>query len=41
LNTIHNLHYYQTLMEGIRNAISAGRLSQFSQDFYALRATAN
>jgi queuine tRNA-ribosyltransferase len=40
LNTIHNLHYYQTLMSGIRNAISNGTLSQFTEDFYALRATA-
>ena len=40
LNTIHNLHYYQTLMTGIRNAISLGTLSQFTQDFYALRASA-
>jgi queuine tRNA-ribosyltransferase len=39
LNTIHNLHYYQTLMTGIRNAISTGTLKQFSQDFYALRAS--
>ena len=40
LNTIHNLHYYQTLMTGIRNAISTGTLSQFTEDFYALRAAA-
>ncbi|MDO7596260.1 MAG: tRNA guanosine(34) transglycosylase Tgt [Pseudomonadota bacterium] len=40
LNTIHNLHYYQTLMSGIRNAISTGTLSQFTEDFYALRAPA-
>lgn len=38
LNTIHNLHYYQTLMAGIRNAISTGTLHQYTQDFYALRA---
>ena len=24
LNTIHNLHYYQFLMQGMRNAIEAG-----------------
>jgi queuine tRNA-ribosyltransferase len=40
LNTIHNLHYYQTLMSGIRNAISTGTLTQFTEDFYALRVTA-
>lgn len=38
LNTIHNLHYYQTLMSGLRAAIAAGTLEQFSRDFYALRA---
>jgi queuine tRNA-ribosyltransferase len=39
LNTIHNLHYYQTLMQGLRDAIEAGNLAQFTRDFYALRAT--
>lgn len=29
LNTIHNLHYYQTLMAGLRQAIEQGRLSAF------------
>jgi queuine tRNA-ribosyltransferase len=38
LNTIHNLHYYQTLMSGIRAAIAGGTYEQFTQDFYALRA---
>ncbi len=28
LNTLHNLHYYQELMRGIRNAIEEGRLAQ-------------
>ena len=37
LNTIHNLHYYQTLMVGLRDAIAAGSLQQFIQDFYAMR----
>ncbi|MFT7234814.1 MAG: queuine tRNA-ribosyltransferase [Methylophagaceae bacterium] len=37
LNTIHNLHYYQTLMSGIRQAISAGSLQQFIQNFYLMR----
>ena len=37
LNTIHNLHYYQALMAGLRHAISTGTLSQFSGDFYAMR----
>jgi queuine tRNA-ribosyltransferase len=37
LNTIHNLHYYQTLMRGLREAIQAGRLAGFVTDFYARR----
>lgn len=39
LNTIHNLHYYQTLMSGIRDAIAEGKFEQFCEEFYALRAT--
>jgi len=38
LNTIHNLHYYQTLMRGLRSAIGDRRLDAFVQEFYALRA---
>ncbi|MCW8974500.1 MAG: tRNA guanosine(34) transglycosylase Tgt [Sedimenticola sp.] len=38
LNTIHNLHYYQTLMRNIRDAISAQRFDLFAQDFYAMRS---
>lgn len=37
LNTIHNLHYYQTLMQGLREAISASRLTAFVADFHAAR----
>ena len=33
LLTWHNLHYYQQLMEGIRNAIAQGRFSQFVAGF--------
>ena len=33
LNTIHNLHYYQTLMAGLREAIEQGRLSAFISQF--------
>jgi queuine tRNA-ribosyltransferase len=29
LNTLHNLHYYQTLMREMREAIAAGRLAVF------------
>ncbi|HEC75190.1 MAG TPA: tRNA guanosine(34) transglycosylase Tgt [Methylophaga aminisulfidivorans] len=39
LNTIHNLHYYQTLMRGIRQAIENQTLAQFARDFYDLRET--
>lgn len=35
LNTIHNLHYYQDLMAGLRAAIEAGTLGDFVADFYA------
>jgi queuine tRNA-ribosyltransferase len=35
LNTIHNLRYYQTVMEGLRNAISNNELDAFVADFYA------
>ncbi|WP_417670307.1 tRNA guanosine(34) transglycosylase Tgt [Pseudoalteromonas tetraodonis] len=37
LNTIHNLRYYQRVMEGLRNAISEGQLETFVHDFYARR----
>ncbi|MFE8032125.1 tRNA guanosine(34) transglycosylase Tgt [Thiohalocapsa marina] len=33
LATIHNLHYYQTLMRGLREAIIAGRLAAFVTEF--------
>jgi queuine tRNA-ribosyltransferase len=35
LNTVHNLHYYQTLMAEMRNAIENG---QFASKVSALRA---
>ena len=38
LATIHNLHYYQQLMHGIRDSIEAGRFTEFREHFYALRA---
>ena len=38
LMTWHNLHYYQELMQGLRNAIAAGNLAAFSQEFHAVRA---
>ena len=38
LNTIHNLRYYQLLMQGLRRAIEAGKLESFITEFYHLRA---
>jgi queuine tRNA-ribosyltransferase len=32
LNTLHNLHHYLTLMEGVRRAIEAGRLEAFRRE---------
>ncbi|MDP2961953.1 MAG: tRNA guanosine(34) transglycosylase Tgt [Sulfurimicrobium sp.] len=39
LNTIHNLHYYQELMQGIRTAIEQGGFTEFVQEFRQARAT--
>ena len=38
LLTWHNLHYYQQLMQGLRDAIASKTLSQFIAGFHALRA---
>jgi len=35
LLTWHNLHYYQDLMEGMRNAIEAGALADYALEFHA------
>ncbi len=35
LNTIHNLHYYQQHMAGIRQAIEEQNLSKFEAEFYS------
>ena len=35
LNTIHNLRYYQRVMQGLRDAIEANQLEDFVNDFYA------
>ncbi|MCB1361537.1 MAG: tRNA guanosine(34) transglycosylase Tgt, partial [Rhodobacteraceae bacterium] len=32
------LHYYQALMQGLRDAIADGRLGDFVADFHAQRA---
>lgn len=34
----HNLHYYQRLMAGLRQAIAAGRIEAFAADFRAAEA---
>jgi queuine tRNA-ribosyltransferase len=37
LNTLHNLHYYQSLMSSLRVAVATGRLDAFVNAFYARR----
>lgn len=37
LNTLHNLHFYQKVMQGLRAAIEQGKLDAFVEEFYALR----
>jgi queuine tRNA-ribosyltransferase len=37
LNTVHNLHYYQTLMRELREAIEQGDLTAFTVRFHAER----
>jgi queuine tRNA-ribosyltransferase len=41
LNTIHNLHYYQVLMQDMRSAIEAGEFEAFKTEFAAKRAQIN
>ncbi len=38
LLTWHNLHYFQELMQGMRDAIAEGRFEAFEADFHAQRA---
>ena len=40
LNTIHNLRYYQRVMEGLRGAIEQGKLDDFVADFYGRKGLA-
>jgi len=37
LNTIHNLFYYQNLMQQMRDAIEHNAFSEFKQNFYSLQ----
>ncbi len=39
LNTIHNLHYYQELMAGMRSAIEQGRFAEFVEEFKRQRSS--
>lgn len=39
LNTLHNLYFYHELMAGLREAILAGRLTEFSAAFARQRAS--
>jgi len=39
LNTIHNIHYYQKLMQNLRQAISRHELTTFIKEFYSLSST--
>ena len=41
LNTIHNLHYYQVLMQNMRGAIEAGEFETFKTTFKTKRAQIN
>lgn len=38
LLTWHNLHYYQDIMQGMRDAIAAGTFDAWQADFHAVRA---
>ena len=38
LGTIHNLHYYLSLMGEMREAIAAGTFAAWAESFYAMRA---
>jgi queuine tRNA-ribosyltransferase len=37
LNTLHNLYYYQELMQGMRDAIAEQKFDEFVQTFYEKR----
>jgi queuine tRNA-ribosyltransferase len=39
LNTIHNLHFYQEMMQGLRTAIEQGQLETYIEDFKRRRGT--
>jgi queuine tRNA-ribosyltransferase len=37
LNTLHNLHYYQELLKGLREAVRTGRLESYIAAFEVAR----
>jgi len=37
LNTIHNVHFFNTLMEKMRHAINSNSFNKFKKDFYSTR----
>jgi queuine tRNA-ribosyltransferase len=39
LGTLHNLHFYLTMMDAMRSAIAAGDFEPWAKDFLARRAT--
>ena len=41
LNTLHNLHYYQGLMRGLRRAIETGTLATYLAEFWRWREPPN
>jgi queuine tRNA-ribosyltransferase len=41
LNTLHNLHYYQSLMASIREAIKSDRFEDFQANFHAQQASSD
>ena len=38
LLTWHNLHYFQDIMQGMRDAIASGTFEAWEKDFHAGRA---
>jgi len=38
LNTVHNLHYYQELLAGLRGALAAGNFDGYVEQFFAGRS---
>jgi queuine tRNA-ribosyltransferase len=40
LATIHNIHYYQRLMQDLRQAIAEKKLDDFIKKFYRMRRSA-